>query len=221
MPNKPAAPNAGIALRWIIEHHWPGVGEPDVRPKMHAGVAYLFLVRADDQYPFLSARDSFRLSVGDAVARKFPFSTRPTAAPVHRHYPGDAPGRFALRSLRSAEGNRRNHRRHSARAFAVWLGLAGRIGFHFSNGITRHAAIVQPDRRLHFHVRGGIGIGLKPSQTESTRRVGHQQYGELVCRLLLEKKNLPSLIRTSRKLVTVRAYMELAWKASVLGRLVR
>ena len=28
MPNKPAAPNAGIALRWIIEHLWPGVGEP-------------------------------------------------------------------------------------------------------------------------------------------------------------------------------------------------
>jgi hypothetical protein len=27
-PNKPAAPNAGIAFRLPIEHHWPGVGEP-------------------------------------------------------------------------------------------------------------------------------------------------------------------------------------------------
>src|SRR6059036_3580838 len=134
MPNKPGAPNAGIALRWIIEHHWPAVGEPDVRPKMHAGVAYLFLVRADDQYPFLSARDSFRLSVGDAVARKFPFSTRRTAAPVHRHYPGDAPGRFALRSLRSAEGNRRNHRRHSARpSLFGWVWPAA-SGFIFPTG---------------------------------------------------------------------------------------
>ena len=26
--NKPAAPNAGIASRLAIEHHWPGVGEP-------------------------------------------------------------------------------------------------------------------------------------------------------------------------------------------------
>ena len=27
--NKPAAPNAGIASRLAIEHHWPGVGEPE------------------------------------------------------------------------------------------------------------------------------------------------------------------------------------------------
>jgi len=27
-PNKPAAPNAGIAPRFAIGHHWPGVGEP-------------------------------------------------------------------------------------------------------------------------------------------------------------------------------------------------
>jgi hypothetical protein len=27
-PNKPAAPNAGIASRLTIGHHWPGVGEP-------------------------------------------------------------------------------------------------------------------------------------------------------------------------------------------------
>ena len=27
--NKPAAPNAGIASRLTIEHHWPGVGEPE------------------------------------------------------------------------------------------------------------------------------------------------------------------------------------------------
>jgi hypothetical protein len=27
-PNKPTAPNAGIASRLTIEHHWPGVGEP-------------------------------------------------------------------------------------------------------------------------------------------------------------------------------------------------
>jgi hypothetical protein len=25
--NQPAAPNAGIAFRLAIEHHWPGVGE--------------------------------------------------------------------------------------------------------------------------------------------------------------------------------------------------
>lgn len=28
-PNKPAAPNAGIALQLTIERHWPGVGEPE------------------------------------------------------------------------------------------------------------------------------------------------------------------------------------------------
>ena len=28
-PNKPAAPNAGIASRLTIGHHWPGVGEPE------------------------------------------------------------------------------------------------------------------------------------------------------------------------------------------------
>jgi hypothetical protein len=27
--NKPAAPNAGIAPQLTIEHHWPGVGEPE------------------------------------------------------------------------------------------------------------------------------------------------------------------------------------------------
>jgi hypothetical protein len=27
--NKPAAPNAGIASRLTIEHHWSGVGEPE------------------------------------------------------------------------------------------------------------------------------------------------------------------------------------------------
>jgi hypothetical protein len=27
-PNKPAAPNAGIASQLTVEHHWPGVGEP-------------------------------------------------------------------------------------------------------------------------------------------------------------------------------------------------
>ena len=27
--NKPAPPNAGIAARLAIEHHWPGVGEPE------------------------------------------------------------------------------------------------------------------------------------------------------------------------------------------------
>jgi hypothetical protein len=27
--NKPAAPNAGIASQLTIEHHWPGVGEPE------------------------------------------------------------------------------------------------------------------------------------------------------------------------------------------------
>ncbi len=27
--NKPAAPNAGIASRLAIGHHWPGVGEPE------------------------------------------------------------------------------------------------------------------------------------------------------------------------------------------------
>ena len=27
--NKPAAPNAGIASRLTIEHHWPGVTEPE------------------------------------------------------------------------------------------------------------------------------------------------------------------------------------------------
>ena len=27
--NKPAAPNAGIASRLTIGHHWPGVGEPE------------------------------------------------------------------------------------------------------------------------------------------------------------------------------------------------
>jgi hypothetical protein len=27
--NKPAPPNAGIASRLAIEHHWPGVGEPE------------------------------------------------------------------------------------------------------------------------------------------------------------------------------------------------
>jgi hypothetical protein len=27
-PNEPAAPNAGIASRLTIGHHWPGVGEP-------------------------------------------------------------------------------------------------------------------------------------------------------------------------------------------------
>ena len=29
MPNKPAAPNAGIASRLAVEHHRPGVGEPE------------------------------------------------------------------------------------------------------------------------------------------------------------------------------------------------
>jgi len=29
LPNKPAAPNAGIASRLTIERHWPGVGEPE------------------------------------------------------------------------------------------------------------------------------------------------------------------------------------------------
>jgi hypothetical protein len=29
MPNKPAAPNAGIAFPLTIEHHRPGVGEPE------------------------------------------------------------------------------------------------------------------------------------------------------------------------------------------------
>jgi len=33
MPNKPAAPNAGIASRLTIEHHWPGVGEPERWPE--------------------------------------------------------------------------------------------------------------------------------------------------------------------------------------------
>ncbi len=28
-PNQPAAPNAGIASQLTIEHHWPGVGEPE------------------------------------------------------------------------------------------------------------------------------------------------------------------------------------------------
>ena len=28
-PNKPAAPNAGIASQLTIGHHWPGVGEPE------------------------------------------------------------------------------------------------------------------------------------------------------------------------------------------------
>ncbi len=28
-PNKPAAPNAGIAPQFAIEGHWPGVGEPE------------------------------------------------------------------------------------------------------------------------------------------------------------------------------------------------
>lgn len=28
-PNKPAAPNARIASGLAIEHHWPGVGEPE------------------------------------------------------------------------------------------------------------------------------------------------------------------------------------------------
>ena len=28
-PNKPAAPNAGIASGLTIGHHWPGVGEPE------------------------------------------------------------------------------------------------------------------------------------------------------------------------------------------------
>ena len=28
-PNEPAAPNAGIASRLPIEHHWPGVGDPE------------------------------------------------------------------------------------------------------------------------------------------------------------------------------------------------
>jgi hypothetical protein len=27
--NKPAAPNAGIASQLTIEHHWPGVPEPE------------------------------------------------------------------------------------------------------------------------------------------------------------------------------------------------
>jgi hypothetical protein len=26
--NKPAAPNAGIASRFAVAHHWPSVGEP-------------------------------------------------------------------------------------------------------------------------------------------------------------------------------------------------
>jgi hypothetical protein len=29
MPNKLAAPNAGIASQLTIEHRWPGIGEPD------------------------------------------------------------------------------------------------------------------------------------------------------------------------------------------------
>ena len=29
LPNKPAPPNAGIASRLTIEHHWPGFGEPE------------------------------------------------------------------------------------------------------------------------------------------------------------------------------------------------
>jgi len=28
-PNKPAAPNAGIASQLTIGPHWPGVGEPE------------------------------------------------------------------------------------------------------------------------------------------------------------------------------------------------
>ena len=28
MPNKPAAPNAAIALRFQVERHWRDVGEP-------------------------------------------------------------------------------------------------------------------------------------------------------------------------------------------------
>ncbi len=31
-PNKPAAPNAGIASQLTIGHHWPGVGEPERYP---------------------------------------------------------------------------------------------------------------------------------------------------------------------------------------------
>jgi hypothetical protein len=27
--NQPVAPNAGIAPQLKIEHHWPGVGEPE------------------------------------------------------------------------------------------------------------------------------------------------------------------------------------------------
>jgi hypothetical protein len=30
-PNKPAAPNAGIASRLTVGHHWPGGGEPGVK----------------------------------------------------------------------------------------------------------------------------------------------------------------------------------------------
>lgn len=30
-PNKPAAPNAGIASQLTIGDYWPGVGEPEVR----------------------------------------------------------------------------------------------------------------------------------------------------------------------------------------------
>jgi len=29
LSNKPAAPNAGIASQLAIEHHWPGVGDPE------------------------------------------------------------------------------------------------------------------------------------------------------------------------------------------------
>jgi hypothetical protein len=28
-PNKPRAPNAGIAFRLAVRRHWPGIGEPE------------------------------------------------------------------------------------------------------------------------------------------------------------------------------------------------
>jgi hypothetical protein len=33
-PNKPVPPNAGIAFRMTIGHHWPGVGEPGRSAKL-------------------------------------------------------------------------------------------------------------------------------------------------------------------------------------------
>jgi hypothetical protein len=43
MSNKPAAPNAGIASRLAIKHHWPGVGDPERSASMRTS-AFLFIL---------------------------------------------------------------------------------------------------------------------------------------------------------------------------------